>query len=365
MTQETSERTYDDYFNEFFDDKHEDKRELNEEDKVSTQEETEVSVDQDEKLVLSEEAGEEKDTSQEEADSSASSTDNSADADYDSILDSVEDPDLKKKIQRLVQSDRSQKGRVSALTKKLNKLEEYYSNAIAASQAQPSRQPEEHKAPASTADDQSGRNESEEVSPEMAALKEKYPGVYAALEKMADAKARKGQEDLQRTIDERVRPIEESYRQEANRREAARLEQMAGELFDTEKTGITIRDVIVSEDFSSWLRGQTPQVRDFYKRASTAEEAMLVLNKFENDYQYMKSINDKLASYDSASDNKEEPDSTKGDKLKAKRDATKSKSVSPRSKSTPTTAVDTSDYDSIFDRMWGEDGIYRTKRALG
>lgn len=360
MTKET-EKTYDDYFNEFFDEKNE----LKEEENVSTEQDEDVSTEDEQ--VLEDESGssDEETTSEDTSDDGVDTSTNSEGDEYDSLLDSIEDDGLKEKVQHLIQSDKSQKGRVSALTKKLNKLEEHYNNAIAAPEAPANRQPPEREAPASTAEQESGRKKKdEELSPEMAALKEKYPAVYSALESMAESKFESERKELQRTLDERVRPVEDSYKEEANRREAQRLEKMANELFDTDNTGIDIREVIGSKDFASWLKGQPPRVRSFYKNASTADEAMLVLNKFENDYQYMQKVNQELEKYDKPQKN-EKPDSKKGDEIKAKRDAAKSKSVSPKSKSTPTTAVDTSDYDSIFERMWGEDGIYRTKRANG
>lgn len=367
MSNDNQEKTYDDFFNEFFDEKNELKKEeaVSIEKDESNSEEPDDLNDETDSLELNEEDSPQDNTDAVSNNKDTSTEENSDGDDYTSILDSVEDPQLKEKIQHLIQSDKSQKGRVSALTKKLNKLEEYYNNALARPEAPANRQPEEHKAPASTATEQSSRKEEEELSPEMAALKEKYPAMYSALEKVAEAKVRKERDEWQRSIDERVGPVENRYKEEANRREAQRLEQMANELFDTENTGITIRDVIGSRDFSTWLRGQPPRVRDFYKNATTADEAMLVLNKFENDYQYMKGINEKLESFDKAPKTEKKPESNKGDELKAKRDATKNKSVSPKSKSTPTTAVDTSDYDSIFERMWGEDGIYRTKRNYG
>jgi len=138
---------------------------------------------------------------------------------------------------------------------------------------------------------------------------------------------------------------------------------MASELFDTEKTGIGVRDVIGSSDFSAWLRGQPQNIRNIYRNARSADEAILILNKFENDYEYMRKINEQINDKQAPEERKNEsPASSKGDELKQKRDQNKKKSVSPKSKSAATAAVDSTDYDKIFDHFWGESGVYRTKR---
>lgn len=351
------EKSYDDYFDEFYGSGPSTETEP-EEEEVEQEQETSDDL---------EELEQEVEGSDEDQEEEGEEAPEKEEDEYETLLDSVDDPDLKKKIQQLVQSDKSQKGRVSALTKKLNKLEEYYNNAVSQAPAQASAPTGSSDASASTAPEKRAvKEEEEELSPEMAALKEKAPAVYSAMEKMAEAKSKKELEEARQEYEQRIKPLEESYKREANQREAHRLEEMASETFNTDETGISVRDVITSNDFAAWLRGQPQRVRDIYRNASTADEAMLVLNKFENDYQYMKKINDELNQEEATPRQERKKDSSaKGDELKQKRDKVKKKTVSPKSKSAATSAVDSTDYDNLFDHFWGESGIYRTQRRHG
>lgn len=340
VEEQNDDKTYDDYFNEFYGNTPQDPEpEPEEEQEVEQEEQKEEPENQEE----------------------------SEEDPYEALLEKVDDPELKKQVQHLVQSDRSQKGRVSALTKKLQKIEEYYSNAI--SQAQASEANRSKPAPASTApkEEPKGREEETELPPEVAALKETAPAVYKAAKALYESSSKKDLETVRKEYEERIKPLEESAVREANQREAQRLEQMAAELFDSENTNITVRDVIGSSDFAAWLRGQPQTIRQIYQNARTADEAILVLNKFENDYEYMRKLNEKTASHEEPAQNerKEKPSSSKGDELRAKRESTKQKSVSPKSKSAATAAVDSTDYDAIFNHFWGQKGIYRTKRNYG
>ena len=344
------EKSYDDYFEELYGDG------PKEEAPEPEQEEEQVEQEQ-------EQASEQETEAQQEEEESPKRMSQEERDEYEELLTKVEDPDLKKDIQQLIQSDRSQRGRVSALTKKLNKLQEYYNNAI--SQAPAGEGARGAQAPASTAkkEEPEGRKEDEELPPEVAALKESAPAVYKAAKALYESSSRKDLDRVRQEYEERIKPLEESAVREANQKEAQRLEKMAAELFDSENTGITVRDVIGSSDFAAWLKGQPAGVRNIYRNARTADEAILVLNKFENDYEYMSKLNEQLnPKQETQNERKEEPEANKGDELRAKRETRKKTSVSPKSKSAATAAVDSTDYDKLFDHFWGESGVYRTRR---
>lgn len=285
---------------------------------------------------------------------------------YSRLLDDISDPEVKKQVQHLVQSDRSQKGRVSALTKKLNKMEEMYQNALrtqgASKEEEPVHKREEAKASASTASD--GREKEPELPPEVVAIKEKHPAVYQAFKTLANMEnteaVNKAKADIMKELDNRFAPVEERFEQDKLNQEAREFEKMASELLDTDNTNVSIKDVIRSEEFSKWIRGQSQKIQSFYKNASSADEGILVLTKFVNDTNYIKSLDERI------NPPKEEvSSSSKGDELREKRESRKRTSAGVKNTAAVTSGNDAGDYESIFNSFWGDGGSYVTRRNNG
>lgn len=286
--------------------------------------------------------------------------------DYSRLIDDISDPELKKKIQHLAQSERSQRGRVSALTKKAQKLEEMYNNALRykEEEAQAKPQPKSESQDSASTAEEKGREEEPTLPPEVVAIKDKHPAVYAAFKKLSEMESTRAIEqakaDILKELDTRIKPVEATYEKEAMNKEARRFENMASELLDTENTNVTIRDVISSQEFAKWIRGQSPRIQNFYKNAADADDGILVLTKFVNDTSYLKGLEKQLK--DSP---QETPETSKGDELKEKRQARKKASVGTKPSSAVTSGDGSGDYESIFNSFWGENGAYRTRRKTG
>lgn len=342
------EENYEDLFNQMYGDSK----------TVEEPEQPEPETDEPEEQVEEQEQTEPETDKQEQPEPEAKEPDQ-----YSRLLDKIEDPDLKKEVQHLIQSDKSQRGRVSALTKKLTKSEEMYQNALRyreeQAQSKPTEPKEEAQASASAAPE--GREEDPQLPPEVVAIKEKHPAVYQAFKTLANMENTRAVEqakaDILKELDSRFKPVEERFEREALTDEARRFETMAEELLDTEETGLTVGDVVRSQDFAKWIKGQSPRIREFYKNAASADDGILVLNKFVSDTNYLKKLDSQIN--DSP---KESPSSSKGDELKEKREARKKASAGTDNARAVTSGKDSGDYESIFNSFWGDKGSYRTRR---
>lgn len=283
---------------------------------------------------------------------------------YSRLLDKIDDPDLKREVQHLIQSDKSQRGRVSALTKKLSKSEEMYQNALKYGEERAQNQPPEPKveAQASASAAPAGREEPPELPPEVVAIKEKHPAVYQAFKTLANMENTRAVEqakaDILKELDSRFKPVEERIERDALADEASKFEQMAEELLDTENTGLSVGNVVRSEEFAKWIKGQSPRIRQFYKNAASADDGILVLTKFVTDTNYIRKLDDQISD-----PQKEPPVSSKGDELREKREARQKASAGTENARAVTSGKDSGDYESIFNSFWGDKGTYRTRRS--
>lgn len=350
MVDKTQDENYEDLFNQMYGNTKADEKQVEETD---TEQEQEVEQQEQEEEKETDTTTKEPDPPKQEA----------KEEEYSDLIDKVSDENLKKQIQHLVQSERSQRGRVSALTKKNQKLEEMHQNSLRYREEEPRTQEKpksESQDSASTAEDK-GREKDLDMPPEVVAIKDKHPAVYNAFKKLSEMESSRAVEqvkaDILKELDSRIKPVEDRYEEDAMSQEAKRFEAMASDVLDTEKSNTTVKDVITSEEFAKWIRGQSPRIQSFYKNASTADDGILVLTKFVADTNYIKNLDKQINEPE-----QEKPQTSKGDELKEKRQARKRASVGTNNASAVTSGDGDGDYDSIFNSYWGESGAYRTRR---
>ena len=169
---------------------------------------------------------------------------------------------LRKETERLVQSDRSNRGRVAALQRQLDSVR-------AKQEAHERMQPSAAAKQAVT----DGKPLEDMDDEELAAFLEEFPSVGKNVQKLIDKRIR---EELERN----VRPIQEerlSQQLEANRQA---LRQEANIIFNTAETGIDLDDVLSSQAFHTWVQRQPPEYQDFARRAESVDAAAKVLEDF-------------------------------------------------------------------------------------
>jgi len=360
------ENTYEEDFNAMFGGTKKDKdpqnTEYREEEPENKQQDTELSGEVEDKP--SEQSDKSKDNSSTEA------KDNE-EVDYDKLLESTPD-DVREQVRLLIQKDKTNRGRLSALDKKLVRAEELYQNALRNNEQleQQRAQGNQHSPEAAQQEEKpegndEGRKKTPDMSPELRAIKEKHPNLYKALQEMTKAEAQAVAEKALEDVNSKIKPMEDAQRQEGYKKEAEALDAKAARLFDTENTGVGVREVVQSEEFSHWFRGQSIEIQNMYKHAETAEQAMAVLSKFSLESDYLDKIRKNLDN-DSESQTEEsnKPEKSKGDELRKKREATKKAAVAPSNKEAPTGSDAPVNYDKLFDHYWGDNGVHRTQRRL-
>ena len=168
------------------------------------------------------------------------------------------DPDLKQEVERLVQSDRSQRGRVAALQRQLDSVR-------AAQEARERTQSPEAAAKAAAG----GKNIEDMDDEELAEFLEEFPSVAKNVQKLIDQK-----------IAERVQPIEQERLQHRLEESRQALRQEATRIFNTVETGIELDDVLSSNAFRQWVAEQPSEYQQFARTAESVEAATIVLEDF-------------------------------------------------------------------------------------
>lgn len=235
---------------------------------------------------------------------------------------------------RLKHEALSDRGRVSALSRKINEMQ----NALDAVTSR-----------ATAAKDNANPKPAAQEPPEAyRQLKEDYPELSQQLDEIF-AHERAQAEAL---VDSRLKPIQEKMSKDAQASEVDMLEREAAKIFKTEETGVHWKDVVASEDFAAWVEQQPAFIQKTARETKSASDGIEILRMFENAYQ-------------AAVQNTQRPEpeqhkpaeesTSRADKLKADRDRRKASTVSPVSKpaGTDTDAL-AGDYDSMFNTMWSK-----------
>ena len=175
------------------------------------------------------------------------------------------DPNFRSKVEALVQSDRSQKGRVAALQRQ---LDSEHARKEAQARAQTSDAAPEAVPDASKIEDMSDE--------ELDAFLEEYPTVARNVEKLIERRVSQEREDILG----QVRPMQEAALQERIAANKAALRKEAEYIFNSEETGIYLDDVLSSRAFLDWVQEQPIEYQEFAKRAESVEAASKVLSDF-------------------------------------------------------------------------------------
>lgn len=285
------------------------------------------------------------------------------DEDFRKFIESQPNEELKEQARKHVQAIKSERGRTSALHKKLNATERLVQQLYQRGAVQPQEQPRA-SAPASAAPDKEPPK-TRELPAKLKALKEKSPQFAELIDEVAKFHADASKEELQSLVEDQLKPLQEQQTQAQQALEWERLESMTSDLFDSEKTGVTAQDVINSEDFKAWLQIQQVQNPDVYQLALNAQSAgtfYLVLQKYETDYQAaLAQIESQDKSKEVQGDPPANKDLSKGDELRQRRQEKLKKSHTAKSAKAAGDGkdVDNMDYKDLFDLYWGEDGKYR------
>jgi len=241
-----------------------------------------------------------------------------------------EQREMAERLKHEVLSDR---GRVSALTRKLN---ETTSELVVAKAHSNTVAPANEEADVATA---------QELPESLKQLQEDYPELGKQLAAIYQEQA----STLRKEFSDQIDPIIETQTTDAKALEQAQIEEAASDIFKTEETGVYWKDVVSSDDFSAWLSTQPVFIQDTARTSKDAKDGIDILRMYESDYQAEVTKQQESAEDDTTSKNTEQ-----GDKIKAKRQQRKATTVSPESKHVGTDADElTGDYDSMFNAMFG------------
>jgi hypothetical protein len=228
----------------------------------------------------------------------------------------------------------SDRGRVSALSRKMNEMQTSLDAIASRAPAVP-----EVTTPAPAA---------QEPPDSLRQLKEDYPELGAQLDEIF-AHERAQAEAL---VDSRLQPLQEKLDHDAQASEQEVLESKAAKIFNTEETGVHWKDVVQSEDFSAWLDQQPSFIQDTARTTKNASDGLDILQMYENAYQA--AINATQETEQSTKQPEEDVDPSPGDDIKKRRAQRKASTVSTPSEPITTDPDRISgDYGKMFDQMWG------------
>jgi hypothetical protein len=228
---------------------------------------------------------------------------------------------------RLKHEALSDRGRVSALTRKVTEITEELATTRSTS---------------TSANEEAAVPNAPELSDNFKQLQEDYPELGKQLSSIWSER----EASLRQEFSDQIAPIQEAQTADAQASEKAQLDKEASDIFNTEETGIYWEDVVKSEDFSNWLSNQPSFIQNTARTSNAAQDGIDVLRMYETDYQAL--VNQQN------SDEASQTATAQGDKVKAKRNQRKATTVSPASKPVGTeTDGAAGDYDSMFNAQWG------------
>jgi hypothetical protein len=241
-----------------------------------------------------------------------------------------EQRDMARQLKHEALSDR---GRVSALSRKVNDISRELEQKAARSKVE-------------SAGEDSDAATAPKPSEALRRLQEEYPELGKELSEVL-LEERK---TLKEEFSKQLTPLQERQTADALASERNRLDQEAAEIFNTKETGTHWQDVVKSEDFSAWLNMQPRFVQDAAKTSNSAQDGIEILRMYEEDYQAELA---KLEKPEKSASGGE--DATKrGDKVKARRQQRQATTVSPASKPAGTdTDGLAGDHEAMFNAMWG------------
>ena len=240
--------------------------------------------------------------------------------------------ELKAKAETLKHTAESDQGRVSAYNRRLQSLQYEMDRMKQDASSRP--------APAAEVI----TPVSDEMPESFKQLKEDFPEFADAV----DDVRKYDREQFDKIVADRLQPIEDERTQNARDNFISEVSDGAEEIFNTSETGLTWQDVTKSNNFLTWLDQQPPSVRAA-AGVRDSQEALYVLERYEDDYQ--KSVK---AQVDTKAEDDKQDEASKADKIKQDRAAKLEAGVAPGSKPAPgESGGEGGDYDAQFDAMWG------------
>lgn len=189
------------------------------------------------------------------------------------LLNSIEDPNLRQKVWALANTAQSHYGRLYQREQELNKLR----NQLA--QVEAEREVAKQQATTKAQESQIDKDTEDKVH----RLKRDYPDLSDSIEALFRTELDKRQKEINELFDKNIVPLQQKMENEARQTEIQRLEEAANEIFQTETTGISYKEVVKSPDFDAWLSSQDESIRKL-ANSDRAAEVALVLKTFESDY---------------------------------------------------------------------------------
>lgn len=245
------------------------------------------------------------------------------------------DPKFRSQVEALIHSDQSNRGRVAAYQRRLDRL-----TAEQEARERVASDPAAQKAV------EKGKDIEEMDDEELSAFMEEFPSVARNVKKMVAQQIAKERESLMGQI----RPIQEEATAARLSQQKEQLRSNAYHIFNTAETGVELDDVLSSPHFKEWVANQPLGYQRFARGAESVDDATKVLEDFaqwseQQVYQEWQQTQQQVAA------EQEQQESTKrqkADSVSARRkDALKGSS--PRSKSAATkTSGSDDDYESLF-----------------
>lgn len=245
------------------------------------------------------------------------------------------DPEFRARVEALIHSDQSNRGRVAAYQRRLDRLSaEQEARDRVASDPAAAKAVEEGKEIEDMDDD------------ELKAFMEEFPSVARNVEKLVERRVAKEREEILG----HVRPLQEEAHAARLAQRKEQLRRNAYHIFNTAETGVELDDVLASPHFREWIASQSPGYQAFARNAESVDDATKVLEDFaqwseQKVYQEWQAGQDQEAA---EREREEQGKRQKADSISARRkDALKG--TSPKSKSAATkTSGDDDDYESLF-----------------
>jgi len=237
------------------------------------------------------------------------------------------DPEMRKRAEALVHTNRSDRGRVAALQRQLDKEAAEREARAATSSTRRSAPAVEGGTPDTTDED-------------LKAFAEDYPNVASSVEKMIEARVRA-------RLDEAVTPLKEKALAEERYKEKEALRERANRIFNSAETGIQLDEVLQSPAWGQWMESQPAGYKAFARTATKAEDAAKVLEDFAA-YAERKAYEEYIASGAGSAEPTVETGKGNADQVAAKRRQALAGST-PRSKTGSHDDVTLNSYNDWFD----------------
>jgi hypothetical protein len=270
------------------------------------------------------------------------------------LINSIEDPELRQRVWLLANTAQSHYGRLYQREQEVRQLK----NQITQLQAEQ----EVAKGSATTKQQESAVDKATEDK--IARLKRDYPDLADSIEAMFNTQLETKTKELTELFNSNLVPMKQRMEEESRQHEIQTLEQAANDIFQTEVTGVSYREVVNSPDFQSWLDSQDESIQKL-ANSDRAAEVVSVLKNFEYDYSreyqkaYGKTWIEAVTEGNKASNQKESTASTadpeltkKAEDIKQRRDTRKKAAVTGVNPSRSSTSNDANvDAQTYFDHF--------------